>query len=263
MFSLAGLDISGPRATGPAAHFSLVLSLNFRRLISATCYHPAPRKISLTQDLVVPKRSSLLAASYPWDFARVIMTTSIDAGITVRPANQGDIAGIIALIEPFVSEGKLLERTIDELAQLMPHCFVAEAAGEIVGCSALEIYSKKLAELRSLCVHPSYQGQGVGQRLVDACLERAARERVLEVLAITSAEQFFRRCGFDFTLPGEKKALFFQTRPSGPSRDSQQMGGQTPVVNAPGVNAPGRNTSGGKASGDNTSGAPATRGPSD
>ena len=28
----------------------------------------------------------------------------------------------------------------------------------------------------------------------------------------TSAESFFLACGFDFTLPGEKKALFMQTR---------------------------------------------------
>jgi hypothetical protein len=31
-------------------------------------------------------------------------------------------------------------------------------------------------------------------------------------MAITSADDFFHRCGFDFTLPGEKKALFLQTR---------------------------------------------------
>jgi amino-acid N-acetyltransferase len=31
-------------------------------------------------------------------------------------------------------------------------------------------------------------------------------------MAITSTDEFFRACGFDFTLPGEKKALFIQTR---------------------------------------------------
>jgi hypothetical protein len=35
---------------------------------------------------------------------------------------------------------------------------------------------------------------------------------VLEVMAITSSDGFFISCGFDFTLPGEKKALFYQTR---------------------------------------------------
>ena len=31
-------------------------------------------------------------------------------------------------------------------------------------------------------------------------------------MTITSVDEFFLRCGFDFTLPGEKKALFLQTR---------------------------------------------------
>ena len=119
---------------------------------------------------------------------------------------------LAALIEPFVQLRKLLPRTIDELALLLPNYFVAEAAGRIVGCVALEVYSSKLAELRSLVVAPEFQGRGVGKLLVEACVQRAREEKILEVMAITSAEEFFQSCGFDFTLPGEKKALFFQTR---------------------------------------------------
>ena len=82
----------------------------------------------------------------------------------------------------------------------------------LVGFAALEIYSKKLGEIRSLAVLPELQGQGIGGRLVSACVERARERNVLEVMAITSSEGFFRACGFDFTLPGERKALFIQTR---------------------------------------------------
>jgi N-acetylglutamate synthase-like GNAT family acetyltransferase len=105
-----------------------------------------------------------------------------------------------------------LRRTIDELALLLPNYFVADATGRLVGCVALEIYSSKLAEVRSLVVVPEYQGQGIGKRLVQAAIDRAREENVLEVMAITSEEEFFQACGFDFTLPGEKKALFYQTR---------------------------------------------------
>jgi amino-acid N-acetyltransferase len=47
---------------------------------------------------------------------------------------------------------------------------------------------------------------------VRQCVELAQSRNVLEVMAITSAEEFFQSCGFDFTLPGEKKALFVRTR---------------------------------------------------
>ena len=47
---------------------------------------------------------------------------------------------------------------------------------------------------------------------MENCVELARSRNVLEVMAITSADGFFQSCGFDFTLPGEKKALFMQTR---------------------------------------------------
>ena len=78
----------------------------------------------------------------------------------------------------------------------------------IVGFAALEVYSQKLAEIRSLAVEDSLQGTGIGRRLVQACVERGRQQNVLEVMAITSSDEFFKACGFDFTLPGEKKALF-------------------------------------------------------
>jgi N-acetylglutamate synthase-like GNAT family acetyltransferase len=134
--------------------------------------------------------------------------------IIVRPARGTDVRALAELIAPFVEKKILLPRAIDELALLLPNYFVAADAGQIIGCAALEIYSAKLAELRSLVVAPGYQGQGVGKQLVEACVARAREENVLEVMAITSSEEFFRTCGFDFTLPGEKKALFLQTRPS-------------------------------------------------
>lgn len=132
--------------------------------------------------------------------------------IVIRPARGADIPALAALIEPVVQQRKVLPRTIDELTLLLPSYFVAEDKGRIVGCTTLEIYSSKLAEIRSLVVDPEYQGRGIGKRLVAACIEKARQEQILEVMAITSSEEFFRSCGFDFTLPGEKKALFVQTR---------------------------------------------------
>jgi len=139
-----------------------------------------------------------------------VSSTSGDAQI--RPARFDDLEKIEDLIEPFVDGGKLLPRTWDELQSLVPTGFVCEDNGVIIGFAALEIYSRKLAEIRSLCVARSAQGQGVGKRLVKACVDFATDRAVFEVMVVTSTEDFFKNCGFDFTLPGEKKALFMQTR---------------------------------------------------
>jgi amino-acid N-acetyltransferase len=140
------------------------------------------------------------------------METKTLSSVIVRTAVQADVPALEAFIKPFVDARKLLPRTYDELHELLANFFVAEINGQIVGCAALEIYSWKLAEIRSLAVAPETQGMGVGRKLVQACVERAHERNILEVMAITSADGFFMSCGFDYTLPGEKKALFIQTR---------------------------------------------------
>ena len=140
------------------------------------------------------------------------METKTLSSVIIRTAVQTDIPALEAFLKPFVAARKLLPRTIDELHELLANFYVAELDGEIVGCAALEIYSWKLAEIRSLAVDPNTQGMGVGRKLVQACVERAHERNILEVMAITSADGFFMSCGFDYTLPGEKKALFIQTR---------------------------------------------------
>lgn len=132
--------------------------------------------------------------------------------LIIRKAAEPDIPQLAEFILPFVDDRKLLPRTLTELRDLLDSFFVAEYDGRIVGCAALEIYSWKLAEVRSLAVAPNMQGLGIGQKLVQACIDRARAENILEVMAITSADAFFMNCGFNYTLPGEKRALFIQTR---------------------------------------------------
>ncbi|MEZ5944207.1 MAG: GNAT family N-acetyltransferase [Planctomycetaceae bacterium] len=134
------------------------------------------------------------------------------SGIIVRPASHDDLTAIEDLIIPFVAAKRLLPRTSDELSDLIKHGFVAVADGNVVGFATLEVYSKKMAEIRSLCVAAGYGGMGIGKRLTQACVDLAREKNVYEIMVITSSDEFFRACGFDFTLPGEKKALFLQTR---------------------------------------------------
>lgn len=138
--------------------------------------------------------------------------TPTEPQFKVRSVTIDDLPQIAKFIEPFVAEGKLLPRTTEELEDLLPHGFIAEMDSQIIGFAALEIYSPKLSEVRSLAVMPIYRGKGVGRELIARCVERARERKVLEVMAITSNEEFFKQCGFDFTLPGEKKALFLMTR---------------------------------------------------
>lgn len=135
--------------------------------------------------------------------------------ISYRSAHHEDVEALEQFLEPFVVARKLLRRSPEEIALLTKHGFVAEVHGGIVGFSAIEIYSRKLAEIQSLAVSDRFQGRGIGKTLVLMCLQRARELDVMEVLAISSSEDFLRGCGFDYSLPDQKKALFCQLRPRG------------------------------------------------
>lgn len=126
----------------------------------------------------------------------------------LRLARSEDVDAIRALIEPHVASGRLLQRATEEIEYLLPTFVIAELEGAIVGCAALEVYSQRLAEVRSLAVAASVQGQGLGRRLVQACVELAREQDIMEVMAITSNDAFFHAVGFDYTLANERKALF-------------------------------------------------------
>jgi amino-acid N-acetyltransferase len=129
--------------------------------------------------------------------------------VKIRRAIKEDARPIHRCIQPFVKEGRLLPRSLKEINELLGQYYVAECDGQIVGCAVLEIYSRKLCEIRSLAVTAEAQQAGIGKLLVQACIKRARSEKILEVMVVSSNERFFRSCGFDFILPGEKKALFF------------------------------------------------------
>lgn len=133
--------------------------------------------------------------------------------VVLRQATPADAPAIHALMRPYVSQRLLLARSEAEIIELTRHGFVAMDAPQCVGFAAVEIYSPKLAELQCLAVRDDARRSGIGKRLVDACLDRARDLGVMEVLAISSSEDFLRSCGFDYSLPDQKRALFYQLRP--------------------------------------------------
>lgn len=136
------------------------------------------------------------------------MTEAASEPAVIRPSEPSDLPAICVLIQPFVDQRILLARSEDEMALLASRGFVAEVNGEIVGFVALEIYSRKLAELQCLAVAGKCQGQGIGKRLVRAVVELARANNVVELMAITASEQLFYDCGFHYALPDQKKAVF-------------------------------------------------------
>ncbi len=130
------------------------------------------------------------------------------APIQCVSAHAGQLTQVRDFLAPFFEAELLLPRTDEDLAKLLNLAFVALQHEKIVGFAALEIYSRKLAEIQCLAVATEARGHGVGQQLVSNCVAAAKKENVLELMAISAADALFKRCGFDYSLPNQKRALF-------------------------------------------------------
>ena len=144
-----------------------------------------------------------------------------DSKFQFENANQDDLADVQAFLQPFMDNQHLLPRTSLELQLLLKHGFVCRQKNKIVGFAAFEMYSKKLGEIQCLAVSPSVQRRGVGRGQVNRCVEVAKQQNVKELMAISASDGMFLACGFDYSLPNQKRALFISPQETDESRDSQ------------------------------------------
>ena len=141
-------------------------------------------------DRIVPGNSDNVAAS-----------EKNGGEVTIRAAKPGERPSIRQLIRLYPAE--LIQDDLPRISSF----FVAERDGSIIGCCALQVYSRRLAEVRSLAVHPDFRGQGIAARLVEACRRRGSERKVRQLFAVTSEPGFFEGCGFTVHT-GWKTAVF-------------------------------------------------------
>jgi amino-acid N-acetyltransferase len=127
----------------------------------------------------------------------------------IRPANESDVAPILDLVNRYASQDIMLPRTYDSVHNTLGDWLIAVYAGSddaderqdetppILACGALVPLTETLAEVRSLAVHESQQGKGLGGYLVLELVQMARRRGFEQVCALTLRENFFLRLGFE------------------------------------------------------------------
>lgn len=121
----------------------------------------------------------------------------------IRTAVAEDIPDILALVNRFAGENLMLPRTAEGVERTLADWLVAEDpdAGpddpQVVGCGSLVPLTETLVELRSLAIHESQHGRGLGSRLVLALVDLARAYGYPQICALTLRENFFVRLGFE------------------------------------------------------------------
>ncbi|WP_199743017.1 amino-acid N-acetyltransferase [Nocardia stercoris] len=113
----------------------------------------------------------------------------------VRRARTSDVPAIKALVDLYA--GKiLLEKNLVTLYESVQEFWVAELAGEVVGCGALHVLWSDLGEVRTVAVHPTVKGKGIGRLLVDQLVATARELSLRRLFVLTFEVEFFARHGF-------------------------------------------------------------------
>ncbi|MET9670559.1 amino-acid N-acetyltransferase [Streptomyces sp. NPDC006475] len=118
--------------------------------------------------------------------------------ITVRRARTSDVPEVRRLVDPYVSEGILLDKATVTLYEAIQEFWVAEhdEDGTVVGCGALHVMWEDLAEVRTLAVDPTHKGAGIGHLVLDKLLDTARWLGVRRVFCLTFEVDFFGKHGF-------------------------------------------------------------------
>jgi amino-acid N-acetyltransferase len=121
----------------------------------------------------------------------------------VRPVSIDDFEEVEALIVRGQTEGHLLPRTPEQIAQILPSCFGYRIGDEHLAgiCSLLtEPYRRDRAgEITAMYTLTRFQGEGVAAVLVREILKEAQARRLQYVFACTSDDRvagLFSRLGF-------------------------------------------------------------------
>jgi len=114
----------------------------------------------------------------------------------IRKADIKDVPKIQALITDFAKKDLMLPRSLIDLYENIRDYFIAEKGKAFIGCCALHICWKELAEVKALAVSEDMHGKGIGRRLVKESLKEAKALRIKKVFCLTYVPEFFKTFGF-------------------------------------------------------------------
>ena len=118
------------------------------------------------------------------------------SAVRIRKAHMRDVRAMHKLLTHFADKRELLPRSISEVYENLQQFYIAEDRGRVVGTGALYVTWDNLAEVKGLAVDERYQGQGVGKRLLEACLATARELEIRRVFTLTLRSGFFEHFGF-------------------------------------------------------------------
>ena len=116
--------------------------------------------------------------------------------MNVEKAKIGDATQMHQLVNHFADKGEMLARPLSEIYESIRDYFVVKQGERVIACASLHVNWSDLAEIKSVAVAEDSQRQGIGDDLIEACLDEAKELGIPTVFCLTYKPAFFEKFGF-------------------------------------------------------------------
>jgi len=101
-------------------------------------------------------------------------------------------------MQPFVDEGRLLERSYESINKEIENFISIENNGQIIACAALKLYKKEnMGEIYGLVVNKNYHNTDTSSNLMDLLIQKALDLNLSSIFALSKfGGRFFFRYDF-------------------------------------------------------------------
>ena len=101
-------------------------------------------------------------------------------------------------MQPFVDEGRLLERSYESINKEIENFICIENNGQIIACAALKTYEKEnIGEIYGLVVNKDYHNTDTSSNLMDLLIQKALDLNLSAIFALSKfGGRFFFRHDF-------------------------------------------------------------------
>ena len=101
-------------------------------------------------------------------------------------------------MQPFVEEGRLLQRSIKTINNSIDDFITIENNNEIIACAGLKIYKyEKVGEIYALVVSKNFHNTDTSSKLMELLLQKAYSKNLISIFALSKyGARFFFRFNF-------------------------------------------------------------------
>ena len=105
---------------------------------------------------------------------------------------------IIELMQPFVEEGRLLERSYETIDSCIDDFVCIEQDNQIIACAGLKLYQdENVGEIYALVVNKSFHNTDTSTRLMELLIDKASKLNLSSIFALSKyGGRFFFRFEF-------------------------------------------------------------------